>query len=79
MTRIITFSLIAFSTAAATCFAQSIEPVGPSGWPLRSWIGLLVQITLFVLAVFGVYKLAGLGRETRDEGRGTNQRHLLRR
>jgi hypothetical protein len=44
--------------AAASCFAQSTDPVGPSGWTTRNWIGFALQITLFVLALIGIYKLA---------------------
>lgn len=53
--------LSAFSLAAhaLACQARSTEPVGPSGWTARSWIGLCVQIALFILALWGICRLAG--------------------
>jgi hypothetical protein len=45
------------------CLAQSPEPVGPVGWTARNWIGFAVQITVFVLALIGVCKLADWGNE----------------
>ncbi|MEI6632267.1 MAG: hypothetical protein WCP22_00455 [Chlamydiota bacterium] len=49
--------------SAMTCTAQSTEPVGPSGWTARNWAGICVQIILFVLALIGVWALAGRDRE----------------
>ncbi|MCX6355970.1 MAG: hypothetical protein NTZ78_13870 [Candidatus Aureabacteria bacterium] len=57
MRRLTAFFVTALSLGAV-CLAQSTEPVGPSGWTTRNWIGFTVQISLFVLAVLGVYKLA---------------------
>lgn len=51
------------ATPALTCMAQSTDPVGPSGWTARNWVGLCVQISLFVLALIGVCALAGRDRE----------------
>lgn len=44
---------------ASVCRAQSIEPVGPAGWTARNWIGLAVQIAVFILAVWGIFRLGG--------------------
>jgi hypothetical protein len=58
-------SLLAVIAAmsALTCMAQSTEPVGPSGWTARNWVGFCVQMALFVLALIGICALAGRGRE----------------
>ncbi len=35
-----------------------IAPKGPSEWPLKSWIGLAVYLLVFVLALWGIYRIA---------------------
>lgn len=52
-------SALLLSAPASVCQAQSTDPVGPAGWTTRNWIGLCVQITLFVLALWGICRLAG--------------------
>lgn len=63
MGRCIAASLAALGTAAAA-MAQSTDPVGPSGWTTRNWIGFSVQIAVFILAVIGICKLASFGDES---------------
>ena len=48
--------------------AGSTEPVGPSGWPAKSWIGLLVYLGLFLLALWGISRLASTSPSGEDEG-----------
>lgn len=58
MLRKLLCALIA--AAPALCgAAPSSDPVGPSGWTARNWIGLCVQVSLFVLALIGLCRLAG--------------------
>lgn len=58
-----TIVLLIFAAAIAIpCLAQSTDPVGPAGWTMRNWIGFCIQITVFILAVIGVCKLAKLGK-----------------
>jgi hypothetical protein len=57
-----TIVLLIFAAAIAIpCLAQPTEPIGPAGWTMRNWIGFCVQITVFVLAVIGICKLAKSG------------------
>jgi hypothetical protein len=58
-----TFSalLIVLLAIVIPCLAQSTEPVGPTGWTTRNWIGFSVQITVFVLAIIAICKLARWG------------------
>ena len=53
--------LIVLLAIVIPCLAQSTEPVGPTGWTTRNWIGFSVQITVFVLAIIGICKLARWG------------------
>jgi hypothetical protein len=53
--------LIVAAAIAIPCLAQSTEPVGPTGWTVRNWIGFSVQITVFILAIMGICKLAKWG------------------
>jgi hypothetical protein len=48
--------------------AQDTSPRGPSEWSPRNWLGFFIQITLFLLAVFGIYTLATSGGELEEEG-----------
>ncbi len=48
---------------AYPCLAQPTEPIGPAGWSARNWIGFLLQIAIFILAVIGIYKLAYWGEK----------------
>lgn len=43
--------------------AQSTEPVGPSGWTARNWVGFFLVIIVFILAVIGINKLATWGED----------------
>ena len=51
----------------ALLFAQDTAPRGWSQWTARNWIGFFIYIGLFVLAVIGIYKLAGVDEITEDE------------
>lgn len=42
---------------------QSADPAGPYEWTARNWTGLCVQVALFALALGGLWRLAGRGRE----------------
>lgn len=53
--------LIIAVAIAVPCLAQPTEPIGPAGWTMRNWIGFSVQITVFILAVIGICKLAKWG------------------
>ena len=44
---------------------QVSEPVGPGGWSVRNYMGLLCQVVVFVLLVAFIFWLADLGE--RDE------------
>ena len=60
MRRIVVF--LAFTLLLGfPCFAQSPEPVGPSGWSMRNWIGFSLQIILFILALIGICRLGRRG------------------
>jgi hypothetical protein len=61
MSRIIAI-LIVITAIAIPCLAQPTDPVGPAGWTMRNWIGFFVQITVFILAVIGICKLAKSGK-----------------
>ncbi len=52
-----------FFLAAAATIAQDTTPRGPAEWTGRNWLGFSLQILFFVLAVIGIYKLAGPERE----------------
>ena len=52
--------IISFLVFCAVLFAQDTTPKGPSQWTARNWIGLCIQIGLFILAVIGIYKLSGI-------------------
>lgn len=62
MRRKALYILIAAAPAACSA-AQSAEPAGPSEWTARNWIGLFVQVSLFILALIGLCRLAGGGGE----------------
>ena len=53
--------LVLAAAIAIPCLAQPTEPVGPAVWTMRNWIGFSVQITVFILAVIGICKLAKWG------------------
>jgi len=61
MHRMLVLLLIVAAAIAIPCLAQSTEPVGPTGWTVRNWIGFSVQITVFILAIMGICKLAKWG------------------
>ena len=52
-------SLALAAAQSVTCIAGPTDPVGPSGWTTRNWVGLAIQIGLFLLALWAVTRLAG--------------------
>ncbi|MBI4612172.1 MAG: hypothetical protein HY720_01020 [Planctomycetes bacterium] len=50
--------------------ALPTDPVGPSGWTARNWIGFAIQVTVFLLAVAGLYWLS---RPPRAPGRSLSE------
>lgn len=60
ITAIIT--LIGYAEIISSGFAQDTTPRGPAQWTANNWLGFCIQIGLFALAIFGIYKLA-LGGE----------------
>jgi hypothetical protein len=61
--RKLLFALISIALIALPCFAQSTEPIGPTGWTLRNWTGFFLQIAIFILAVIAICKLANWGED----------------
>ena len=53
---------------AASAGAQNISPRGWSQWTTRNWVGFTLQILVFILAIFGIYKLSLSGEEEEGEG-----------
>lgn len=51
-----------------TPLLADIEPTGPSQWPLQSWIGLAVYLLVFVLALWGIYRIARPLIEEAEQG-----------
>ena len=51
----------------ALVFAQDTTPRGPSEWTTKNWVGFFLYIGLFVLAVIGIYKLAGVDEISESE------------
>jgi hypothetical protein len=51
----------------ALLFAQDTTPRGPSQWTAKNWVGFFLYIGLFILAVIGIYKLAGVDEITENE------------
>ena len=50
-------STLRASISGVLLAAGSTEPVGPSGWSARSWLGLLLYLGLFALALWGISRL----------------------
>jgi hypothetical protein len=44
--------------SVAVLAAGAIEPRGPADWPLKSWLGLVLYLVLFLLALWGIARLA---------------------
>ena len=62
----LTGALFAFAFCAPL-FAQDTAPRGWSQWTARNWIGFFIYLGLFVLAVIGIYKLAGVDEIPEEE------------
>jgi hypothetical protein len=54
--------------AACGSDADPTVPRGPSEWTARNWMGLCIQIGLFVLAIWGIWKLV-----EDPKGKGSDQ------
>ena len=67
-----------FWLSTGAVLAQDTTPRGPAQWTAGNWLGFCIQIGLFVLVVFGIYRLAlGGGGEDGDiksETPGVNSR-----
>jgi hypothetical protein len=59
-------TLIGYAVITSPIFAQDTTPWGPAHWTASNWLGFCIQIGLFALAIFGIYKLA-LGGEGKSE------------
>jgi len=33
-------------------------PIGPAHWNLRNWLGVVLYLVLFALAVYGIWRLS---------------------
>ena len=42
---------------------DSMEPVGPSGWTTRNWVGFAVYVGVFLLILVGLGYLANLAEK----------------
>ena len=62
-----------FWLSTGVVLAQDTTPRGPAQWTPRNWLGFCIQIGVFALVIFGIYKLAlgGEGEEN-DENRMRN-------
>ena len=61
-------TLIGYAVIISSGFAQDTTPRGPAQWTATNWLGFCIQIGLFALAIFGIYKLAlGGGGDRNDE------------
>ncbi len=52
---------------ASTVLGQDTTPRGPSEWTGRNWLGFCIQISVFILAIIGIYRLAMSGEGEVDE------------
>ena len=51
--------LLLAAAAPLPAFAEDIpQPAGPAEWTTRNWLGLCVQIAVFLLILWGIWKLA---------------------
>jgi len=55
-------TLVWYAVIISPGFAQDTTPRGPAQWTAGNWLGFCIQIGLFFLAIFLIYKLA-LGGE----------------
>lgn len=65
------FSPALFCSLFLSVFQEGVntDPVGPSGWGLRSWIGFFLYIFIFVGAVALIFWIAkGAEGEDREDG-----------
>lgn len=56
-------ALLAAAMPSLARATHSADPAGPSEWTVRNWAGLCVQVALFALALGGLWRLAGRGRD----------------
>jgi len=58
-------ALTGYAVIISTVFTQDTTPRGPAHWTATNWLGFCISIGLFILAIFGIYRLAisGSGEE----------------
>jgi|GEM_PF-1124801 len=71
-------TLIGYAVIISSGFAQDTTPRGPAQWTASNWLGFCIQIGLFALAIFGIYKLA-LGGEGEGDGKGNDEIRMISR
>lgn len=55
-------ALSGYALIISTGLAQDTTPRGPAHWTATNWLGFCIQIGLFILAIFGIYRLAVGGK-----------------
>ena len=64
---------------ASAALGQDTTPRGPSEWTGRNWLGFCIQISVFILAIIGIYRLAmSGGGEVNDEIRMRNDEGMTK-
>jgi hypothetical protein len=64
-------ALVALAFPNLLLAAAATDPVGPAGWSLRNWIGLALQIGLFLGALWVLSRLAASAGPA-EEGQAEN-------
>jgi hypothetical protein len=60
-------AFIGYAVIISTVFTQDTTPRGPAHWTATNWLGFCIIIGLFILAIFGIYRLA-IGRRGEEGG-----------
>ncbi len=66
-------ALTGYAVIISTVFTQDTTPRGPAHWTATNWLGFCISIGLFILAIFGIYRLAIGGRGEEGEGEGNDE------
>jgi hypothetical protein len=55
------------SVLQAVLAAGGTDPVGPGGWTAGSWLGALLYVGLFLVALWGISRLGASGLDEEEE------------